>query len=826
MKRLFLRLSILMGLFAPSFAWAADTIPQLNTHNIFTPSATDKSVSYLGQIFGNVGGVVQGTNTQLLGHLFYVFNYAMVIVASCILIYTLFMSIINTAQEGEFMGRKMNSVWVIVRAVTGIGILVPKYTGYSLIQVFVMWAAVQGVGLADKAWATAIDHLGQGGVVYADAGLASTYSKNMKNTFSKNVSILDSEVCMYKMQSLAQQQREQNLAALRKDPNNPVLEAQAKQAFPQYSPKWNDDNKSVSFGSPTNPVICGEYKWQTGDEQKPYEAYMRAGLQQVVTNLAPAAKSVISTQNALAAKSLTQKEQEQAKFNLKVKVADALLTSSADYENIMQPALLGVKTAANTELQQTLAQAKDHGWIVAGSYYWDLAKVSNKLSAALTNYQPAGQGVQDSNLKSSGIDSGVMSAVTFRRSTVNTTTLSEYLGQLDNMLQGSIAPQHKASLITSVISTPNRDEAAERTDIATQAAILSIKFATSQDQKPIPEGLYMGTVGALSVTGAATVGIAMMSPGVGIVMGTVLSAVGAAVGEWFRIMNTTGGDPIVMLQSLGHSLVSISLTLWVVGSAMLGLMTTFASIMGSATGLGYGIQNGLKLFVPVVVGIVAVLFVNGIVLAVYIPLIPFMIFTFAAIGWMIAVLEAMVAAPLVAAAITHPEGHDLLGKAEQAVMLLMGVFLRPVVMIIGFLAAIILARVGLKLINVGFSHIIEASGITGGGWNLFVMGGAMIVYTMMVIGLVNMVFNAGIVKLWETIWMWVGFHQPNSSVDQAMGEIKGAVHGGASAMSDVGSTSAKIGGEIAGDTARRAEEKGDTSKKKGVQISQSSGTPD
>jgi defect-in-organelle-trafficking protein DotA len=816
MKRLFLRLSVLISLFLPSFAWAADVIGQLTSHNIFTPPVTDKSVNYLGQIFGNVGGIVSGTNTQLLGHLFYVFNYAMVIVASCILIYTLFMSVINTAQEGEFMGRKMNSVWVIVRAVVGIGILVPKYTGYSLIQVFVMWAAVQGIGLADKAWTVALEHLEQGGVVYAEAG-QSAYAAGVKNTFTKNVTIFDSEVCMYKLQSLAQGQRDQNLAALRQDPNNPLLQQQVKQTFPQYSPKWNDDAKTVSFGTPASPTVCGEYKWVSSDAQKPYEQYLKAGLQQIVTTLAPAAKSVISTQDGLVAKNSTADQQKQAKFNLKLRVADALLTSTADYETVMQPALLNVKQSANTDLQQTFAKAKDHGWIVAGSYYWDLAKVNNKLTSALTNYQPTGQGVSETKLKNAGVDSSaVMSALSFRNTTVNTNTLSDYLGLLDNMLGGKVSPQYKASLTSAAISTPNKAEAQERAELTTQAVILATKYASTDDQKPIPDSLYNGTVGALSVAAAGTVAVGMLSMGVGTLMASVLISVGTVIAEWFRTMNTVG-DPIVMLQALGNSMVGIAMGLWLVGSAMLGLATGFASIMGSATGLGFGIQNGLKLFVPVVVGIVAVLFINGIMLSVYVPLIPFMIFTFAAIGWMIAVLEAMVAAPLVAAAITHPEGHDLLGKAEQAVMLLMGVFLRPVVMIIGFLAAIILARVSLKLVNLGFSHIIEASGMTAGGWNLFVMGGAMIVYTMIVISLVNMVFTAGVVKLWETIWMWVGFHQPSSSVDQAMGEVKSGLHGGAQAAGDAGSTAMKSAQDVNAAVQERADKEG-SGAKKGINI--------
>jgi defect-in-organelle-trafficking protein DotA len=70
------------------------------------------------------------------------------------------------------------------------------------------------------------------------------------------------------------------------------------------------------------------------------------------------------------------------------------------------------------------------------------------------------------------------------------------------------------------------------------------------------------------------------------------------------------------------------------------------------------------------------------------------------------VIEAMVAAPIVALGITHPEGHDAFGKGEQAVMILMNVFLRPAMMIIGYVAAIALCYVGVWMLNAGFQHAI------------------------------------------------------------------------------------------------------------------------
>ena len=57
------------------------------------------------------------------------------------------------------MGREGKSGWGAIRAVLGVGLLVPGTTGYSLIQVFVMWVVIQGVGLADTIWETGANYM-------------------------------------------------------------------------------------------------------------------------------------------------------------------------------------------------------------------------------------------------------------------------------------------------------------------------------------------------------------------------------------------------------------------------------------------------------------------------------------------------------------------------------------------------------------------------------------------------------------------------------------------------------------------------------------------
>jgi len=91
----------------------------------------------------------------------------------------------------------------------------------------------------------------------------------------------------------------------------------------------------------------------------------------------------------------------------------------------------------------------------------------------------------------------------------------------------------------------------------------------------------------------------------------------------------------------------------------------------------------------------------GAIYAIYLPAIPMIIYTLGVIGWYAVVIEAMIAAPLIAAGITYPEGGQFLGTAEQAFQLGLSVLLRPSLMVIGLYMATIVAQVSIDILHYG-----------------------------------------------------------------------------------------------------------------------------
>ena len=87
----------------------------------------------------------------------------------------------------------------------------------------------------------------------------------------------------------------------------------------------------------------------------------------------------------------------------------------------------------------------------------------------------------------------------------------------------------------------------------------------------------------------------------------------------------------------------------------------------------------------ITLGAAGFLYIQGATLAIYLPLIPFIIFLLSSLGWFICVIEAVIAAPMVAVGLMWPEAqNEILGRAEPAIMMLLNLFLRPVLMILGW----------------------------------------------------------------------------------------------------------------------------------------------
>ena len=184
--------------------------------------------------------------------------------------------------------------------------------------------------------------------------------------------------------------------------------------------------------------------------------------------------------------------------------------------------------------------------------------------------------------------------------------------------------------------------------------------------------------------------------------------------------------------------------------------------------------NNLFRYLPAAGFISIAMLLVAISFAIIIQIIPMIFYSLAVIAWLFYLIEAVVAAPLIAVGITHPEGHDFLGQAQQSFMLLLLVFLRPVLIVLGVITALAIYFCANYLLNLGFLTIFitSISGIEttfNGISNLFII---ILVYGFIAIGITQMSF-ANIFRVIERVSIWIGGQQEQSPISQILMKIKG-----------------------------------------------------
>ena len=278
-------------------------------------------------------------------------------------------------------------------------------------------------------------------------------------------------------------------------------------------------------------------------------------------------------------------------------------------------------------------------------------------------------------------------------------------------------------------------------------------------------------------------------------------------------------DPIVKLQILGRSMIthsvafftqierimiSVSTAFMIQGSIETLIMVAvgFGSFWGATTGASMALQGMQSLsnsineivrtiifmYVPIGLAVTGPLLVTGITLAVYVPLIPYMLFLFGVMSWFISVLVLMAAAPIICFLMlwgsASQENPLLSREAEQFVQQIISVFFRPTLMVVGLVVGVILARIGVDLLNAGFQTITKSIfEVAAGSVNaqsgdstvrMIEQIGTVVIYTFVMVSLVNLCFST-IYLLHSEVMGIVGIRVTGGGEEKAMAEVKGGV---------------------------------------------------
>lgn len=239
-------LIFLLVLAVPAIAGEPATAPSLHA---FTPPTDDIAVRFLRQIFGTiVDGRGTGKEQSLLGVMMGVFNTAVLFLAMLFVLYTTVKGTVDSAHDGVLLGKKMSEVWVPIRTVAGTALLLPLASGFSLLQVAMIWLAMQGVGVADSIWQTATGHFAKHGTLG---------HINVPDARPLAANILRAEVCMAAMNK--QYEAEERKTRIVAEKIRVPVAGGFGGKITVYHWRAND--------SSTSSAACGSLQWSENPEQ-------------------------------------------------------------------------------------------------------------------------------------------------------------------------------------------------------------------------------------------------------------------------------------------------------------------------------------------------------------------------------------------------------------------------------------------------------------------------------------------------------------------------------------------------------------------------------
>ncbi len=828
----------------------------------FAPPASDVSVVFLGNLFGIVDGVLHGSGSQIMGTMFAVFNSAVLALGGMIIMYTLIVSTMNTAHEGQMLGQKWSSIWIPVRSTLGLALLIPKASGYCLMQIFVMWIVVQGIGAADKVWEAALGYLNRGGVIIkaqSNPTASLTNDAAAKTGVSYGAyTILVGQVCMLGLQKQLENQRQVylNMKSKKLGPCyvQPIADNMQKfcnNAIPDFlssvnavaaqneamngnngvitaGQTFNVDMPNFSKGSTFNFLngVCGTIQWNaisglpsttpgtgqngsvggvnniSSSQIKMAQMSRAIGIQQMYSDFTTVTQVMVNNNPVLTPNnnnndnsstknnnySLIAKEQFGVPYTANGTMCGAfdannpcVIWGSAastgtnsntggvlfngtefqgavtDYNGVMAPTLNLISLAAdatnaNSE-RQFITQATTQGWMMAGAYFFDLVKLNgNAVKNAdktdkTVSFEGSKTGMQAGGPQTICSSSKFNPMCAWFGSNANALTMLNQVqalidgtystGTRENPIAGNAqpAPQFTKDAITQSSAVTDVKSSSVNGFVTNslmmvlpgQPGLAPLQFANMIHFSIDPQTYYLkeqnfdcGEVKILFFSfclgrmmgnlfynaifrSIYNVFLMLFSQIINQVIMAFLMIPLQGMAEIFKdglkTLNEPGVNPIIALANMGVMYINFSSNLWMM---LLNLAITSAIIPL----FGLFIFALIALALPLLLAWIGVMVTVGFTTAYYIPILPYMIFTFGTLAWIMAVIEAMVAAPIVALGVTHPEGHDAFGKGEAAIMILMNIFLRPALMIIGYISGIALSYVGVWILNAGFDHAI------------------------------------------------------------------------------------------------------------------------
>lgn len=494
---------------------------------------------------------------------------------------------------------------------------------------------------------------------------------------------------------------------------------------------------------------------------------------------------------------------------------DAIFSAAAAYQVAIKNAKFAGAVAAKDSQEEIFENAKKGGWILAGGYYRILSKVHATSEEDTKAHRLLGYKDATTPYPKDKINIGMRGKKTpaYRTLMPVANNYSQDSSNPIALIDGDTFTTLKNAMTWTQLSYPYsmlRGKTLESTaSLGSKPDLSGVAFlGNGFGARAMEIGAYAGLVmGSIMLPISPSAGIATLTP---IPMVFLMVDVNKIFEKWQSEMGSDSRDkdPIIKLHNLGKTMLEQSMAfigqltlVTTVPFVALGMASNILRVAAAIAGNvpfmnpGVGPQTSLEqlqmvvpmiqtiIFVtlPIALAVLIPMFVSGVMLYIYVPLIPFMLFLFGVLSWFISVVVLMAAAPIICFLMlwgnSSQENPLLAREAEQFLMQIIGVFFRPALMVIGLVVGVALSYIGVDILNTAFNTVIASP-------DLFSLGiGAafakkialVIVYTTIMVSVVNMCFSP-IHVIYSEVMRVVGISAPVVGAEERQLEtVKGSI---------------------------------------------------
>lgn len=641
--------------------------------------------------------------------------------------YTIILGTINTAHEGEVLGKRWSTLYMPIRTAIGIAMIMPIKSGFCTIQIIIIWLATQGIGFADKAWDAWADDPLKGSVlisprldsvlepIYVQAVRAGVCEQTISNAINKAKSQGDVAYnsLKYSLSSTG------SLGSEVLGMSSKSVTTTGRKNGVQYNFGFTDGAPGLNTIDPKS--ICG--------------SFVLAGVDTQTSGLANTATSYGTYYNVYTDNNVANVSRPESLKNDLIDI-DTVKTALFAQQSTSLPALL----QAGETLGRSIANTPDIS----------LSSIANQMKTDIAIYQQDLSAIAKSSfseaLDSSMIDKmkadGFISAGTwFYRVSVAQQAVNEQFANI---------PVVKNDLAVSNLTV---------IDPNIKAKMDSIDKVMSEAGRKLPSNKNIDTKDPSQMAN--------------IVVNTVLNSSGLGSQDYGAMT----GNPLYVATNLGQNMiVGVGSAIAAISVILFGIGVAGGNIFGKAIGTDLAVVTGVTLLTPYIYMILGTLMAPALYLAVYFPLIPFIIWTGAAIGWLVLVVEALFAGPLWAMAHMAPDADSVVGRQGQGYMLILSLILRPILMVIGFVVALNLLTPAAIFVNYFFGFMVQ--GVAGNNILVEFMtaAGSLIIYCLLMNNLVKKILSL-IHSIPDGLLQWIGGRQSHLLGEYADG-IEGSTGSG------------------------------------------------